>query len=287
MKIKICADSTCDLSVELIQNYNVGIMPLHVALGNDDRLDGVTIQPQDIYDYYAKNKKLPRSGARSAEEYKEFFQGFLNEGYDAVVHYDISADMSGSFDNATVAASQLKNVYVVDSRNLSTGTGLLVLDGCDMALQGMSAEKIAERSYKRASAVKASFIIDKLEFLYKGGRCSSLAYLGANLLQINPVIEVKDGRMGIAAKPMGRYLRCIEKYADWVRENCTSPDKTRCFVTHTKMDGGLTEKVMQTVKNWGIFDEVLETTAGCTVTTHCGSNTIGILFINDAQSKLG
>lgn len=285
MKIKICADSTCDLSMELIEKYNVGIMPLHVALGDDDRLDGVTIKPDDIYDYYAKNKKLPRSGARSAEEYKEFFKGFLNDGYDAVVHYDISAEMSGSFDNATVAAGQLSNVYVVDSRNLSTGTGLLVLDACDMAARGLTPEQIVERSSKRASAVRASFIIDKLEFLYKGGRCSSLAYLGANLLQINPVIEVKDGRMGIATKPMGRYSRCIEKYAEWVRKNCTAPDKTRCFVTHTKMDAGLTEKVIEIVKSWGIFDEVLDTTAGCTVTTHCGSNTIGILFINDAAER--
>lgn len=281
MKVKICADSTCDLSKELIERYGVGVMPLHVALGNDDRLDGVTISPDEIYSYYAAEKKLPRSGARSSEEYKEFFKSFLNEGYDAVVHFDISSDMSGSYDNACVAASELKNVYVVDSRNLSTGTGLLVLDACDQAALGVDAEQIAARSRSRAKAVRASFIIDKLEFLYKGGRCSSLAYLGANLLHINPVIEVKDGRMGIASKPMGKYSRCIEKYSDWVKSSCTSPDKTRCFVTHTKMDEGLAEKVIEIVKSWGIFDEILETTAGCTVTTHCGANTIGILFIND------
>ena len=181
MKIKICADSTCDLSPELIEKYSVGIMPLHVALGSDDRLDGVTIQPDDIYSYYAANKKLPRSGARSSEEYKEFFKSFLDDGYDAVIHYDISCDMSGSYDNACVAAEDIgKNVYVVDSRNLSTGTGLLVLDACDMAAKGMSPEAIAERSRKRTSAGRASFIIDKLEFLYKGGRCSSLSYLVAN-----------------------------------------------------------------------------------------------------------
>lgn len=281
MKIKICADSTCDLSPELIAKYNVGIMPLHVTLGAADYLDGVTIQPDDIYAYYAANKKLPRSGARSAEEYREFFRSFLDDGYDAVVHYNISADMSGSHDYAVAGAEELANVYVVDSRNLSTGTGLLVLDACDMAEKGMSPEDIAERSRKRVSSVRASFIIDKLEFLYKGGRCSSLAYLGANLLQINPVIEVKDGRMGIATKPMGRYNRCIEKYAEWVKKTCTSPDKTRCFVTHTKMDEGLNERVMEVVRSWGIFDEIHDTTAGCTVTTHCGSNTIGILFIND------
>lgn len=284
MKIKITADSTCDLSYELIERYNVGVLPLHVALGENDYLDGVTIKPDDIYAYYAKEKKLPKSGARSVEEYKEFFKSFLDDGYDAVVHYNISAEMSASHNNAVHASQELNNVYVVDSRNLSTGTGLLVLDACDMAKSGMSPSDIADRSNKRAEFVRASFIIDTLEFLYKGGRCSPLAYLGSNLLSIKPCISVVDGKMGVASKPIGRYKRCIEKYAEFVRKSCTAPDKTRCFVTHTKMDDGLTQTVIDIVKSWNIFDEILETTAGCTVTTHCGANTIGILFINDCES---
>lgn len=283
MKIKITADSTCDLSKELLAAYDVSVMPLHVALGENDYLDGETIVPEDIYDFYAKHKKLPKSGARSSQEYKEFFKKFLDSGYDAVVHYNISSDMSASYSNAAAAASELNNVYVVDSRNLSTGTGLLVLDACDMAKGGMEPSAIAKRSQSRTDAVRASFIIDTLEFLYKGGRCSALAYLGSNLLSIKPCIEVKNGKMGVSNKPMGRYKRCVEKYAELVRQSCTSPDKTRCFVTHTKMDAGIAEKVVETVKSWGIFGEVLETTAGCTVTTHCGANTIGILFINDGE----
>ena len=281
MKIKITADSTCDLSPQLIQRYNVGIMPLHVSLGGEDFLDGVTIQPTAIYDFYATKKQLPKSGCRTEEEYYEFFKGFLDEGYEAIVHYDISADMSASYANASLAASKLDNVYVVDSRSLSTGTGLLVLDACDMAANGMSAADIAARSQKRVPFVQASFIIDKLEFLYRGGRCSSLVYLGANLLQIKPCIVVKDGAMGVGSKPLGKYSRCIDKYIAEVKKNYTNPDKTRVFITHTQMDEGLAEKVINEVKSWGVFDEVLETTAGCTVTTHCGSNTIGILFIND------
>lgn len=281
MKIKITADSTCDLSKELLTRYDVSVMPLHVALGENDYLDGETIVPDDIYTFYSKCKKLPKSGARSSEEYKEFFQSFLNNGYDAVIHYNISAEMSASYNNAVAASKELKNVYVVDSRNLSTGTGLLVLDACDMAKQRMSPKDIVKRSQSRTDAVKASFIIDTLEFLYKGGRCSALAYLGSNLLSIKPCIEVKSGKMGVSNKPMGRYFRCVEKYAELVKQSCTSPDKTRCFVTHTKMDDGIAEKVIEIVKSWGIFDEVLETTAGCTVTTHCGANTIGILFINE------
>ena len=281
MKIKISADSTCDLSPELIEKNSVSIMPLCVALGDKNCFDGVTIQPQDIYDYYAATKKLPKSGARSVEEYLEFFNGLLVEGYDAVVHFTISADMSASYNNAELASRELSNVYVVDSRQLSTGIGLLVLDACDMVAAGMDAKAIAERETSRTGATKSSFIVDKLEFLHKGGRCSSLALLGANLLMIKPCLEVKKGLIGVVAKPMGSYRRCVAKYCQNIKNGMTNPDKKRCFITHTKMDEGIAEEVIATVKSWGIFDEVLETTAGCTVTTHCGANTIGILYIND------
>ena len=285
MKIKISADSTCDLSQELIDKYGIAIMPLHVSLGENDYLDGMTIQPQDIYDYYAATKKLPKTGARSTEEYAEFFRGILSEGYDAIVHFTISADMSASYSNADIAAHELKDVYVVDSRQLSTGIGLLVLDACDKLEEGMSARDIAERSRSRTYATKSSFIVDTLEFLHKGGRCSSLAYLGANLLQIKPCLEVKNGLIGVESKPMGRYRRCVAKYCEAIKNGMTSPDPKRCFITHTKMDEGIAEEVIETVKSWGIFDEILETTAGSTVTTHCGANTIGILYINDGGLK--
>lgn len=281
MKIKISADSTCDLSQELVEKYNVSIIPLHVSLGERDCLDGVSIQPQDIYDYYATTKKLPKSGACSAVEYVEFFKGIFDEGYDAVVHFNISSGMSATHNNAVLASKELKNVFVVDSRQLSTGTGLLVLDACDMVAEGKSAQEIYNRANGRAAAARSSFIIDTLEFLHKGGRCSTLALLGANLLQIKPCLEVKGGLIGVAAKPMGRYRRCVAKYCENIKNDMTNPDKKRCFVTHTQMDEGLAEEVIATVKSWGIFDEVLETTAGCTVTTHCGANTIGILYIND------
>ena len=285
MKVKISADSTCDLSQELIEQYAIQIMPLRVSLGEKDCLDGLTIVPQDIYDYYAATKKLPKTGARSSEEYVEFFQDIFNEGYDAIVHFTISSDMSASYSNAQIAAGNFKEVYIVDSRQLSTGIGLLVLDACDMVQKGMSAKDIAERATGRTTATKSSFIVDTLEFLHKGGRCSSLAYLGANLLQIKPCLEVKNGLIGVESKPMGRYRRCVAKYCEAIRKEMTNPDTKRCFVTHTKMDEGIAEEVIATVKSWGIFDEILETTAGCTVTTHCGANTIGILFINDGGLK--
>ena len=283
MKIKICADSTCDLSKELLEKNNVAIVPLHVTLGETDYLDGVTIQPQAIYDYYASTKKLPKSGARSAEEYEEFFREQLASGYDAVVHFCISADMSASYSNAEIASRQFDNVFVVDSRQLSTGIGLLVLDACDMVQRGLTAKEIFDRAMARRDYAKSSFIVDNLEFLYKGGRCSGLAYLGANLLSINPCLEVKNGLIGVESKPMGRYKRCVAKYCENIRAKITDPDTKRVFVTHTQMDEGLAEFVIDTVKSWGIFDEILETTAGCTVTTHCGANTIGILYFNDGN----
>ena len=285
MKIRISADSTCDLSQELIEKYSISVMPLHVSLGDKDYLDGVTIEPQDIYDYYASEKKLPKTGARSAQEYSEFFKGILDQGYDAVVHFTISSDMSASFANADIASREFDNVYVVDSRQLSTGIALLVLDACDMVEAGLEAHEIAERAKSRTEATKSSFIVDTLEFLYRGGRCSSLSYLGANLLQIKPCLEVKNGLIGVESKPIGRYRRCVAKYCENILKNATNPDPKRCFVTHTKMDDGIAEAVIATVKSWGIFDEVLETTAGCTVTTHCGANTIGILYINDNGLK--
>ena len=281
MKIKITADSTCDLSPALIQQYDVGIIPLFVALGEKNLLDGVTITPDDIYDYYANTKKLPKSAARSSEEYFEFFQTFINEGYDAVIHFNISADMSASHNNAVIASKRFSNVYVVDSRSLSTGTALLALDAYDMAQAGMSPDDIVARAQSRVDAVQASFIINSLEFLHKGGRCSSLAYFGANLMQIKPSIAVNNGKMGTMNKYVGKYPRCVDKYVESVHTTFTNPDKKRCFITHTKLSEEIINSVMEQVKSWGIFDEVLETIAGCTVTSHCGEGTIGVLFIND------
>ena len=283
MKIKITADSTCDLSAELIAQYNVAISPLHVSLGADDFHDGVTILPQDIYEFYAKHKQLPKTGACSAVEYEEFFQKQLDEGYDAIIHFNISSQMSATHSNAVNASQNFSNVYVIDSRNLSTGTGLLVLYACDLAKFGVSPQEIVDKVSARLDAVRASFIIDTLEYLHKGGRCTTLVYYAANLMSLKPTIEVKGGKMGVGNKFIGRFPRCVGKYADLVKSQCTSPDKKRCFVTHTQMDEELVQSVIDKVKSWGIFDEVLETTAGCTITTHCGPNTIGILYINDGE----
>lgn len=281
MKIKITADSTCDLGKELIQQYDIGILPLHVSLGEDDFFDGESVTPDQLLAYYTVTKKLPKTGSRSVEDFQNFFRGFLEQGYDAIIHYSLSSCMSSSYNNAVVASQDMPNVYVVDTLNLSTGSGLLILDACDMVAQGATPQQICERSQSRTKAVQASFIIDTLEFLHKGGRCSSLSYLGANLLQIKPIIEVKDGKMSVARKPIGKYVRCLDKYVAEVKSLYTNPDTKRCFVTHTPMDMQLAQHVVDVVKSWGIFQEVIRTDAGSTITTHCGANTLGVLFIND------
>ncbi len=285
MKIKITADSTCDLSTQLIQQNNVDLMPLYVSLGEENLLDGVTITPEDIYSYYQNNKKLPKTGARSAADYEEFFANIHAQGYEKIIHFAISDDMSSSCSNAKLAADALGYVHVIDSRSLSTGIGLLVLHACDLVKEGLDAETIVEKVTKRIPFVQASFILNNLEFLHKGGRCSSLVLLGANLLGIKPVIEVKEGKMGVGKKFLGRFERNVGKYIENVFQTYKNPEKTRCFVTHTKMEEGLVNKAVEMVKSLGIFDEVLETTAGSTITTHCGANTIGVLFINDGDQQ--
>lgn len=283
MKIKITGDSTCDLSKELIEKYDVAIMPLHVLLGETDYLDDGSVTPEDIYKLYADTKTLPKSGAVNTEYYKEEFKKILDSGYDAIIHFNISDSMSVTHQNAKTAAKNFKNVFVVDSANLSTGTGLQMIAAYELAQTGLPAKQVYEKTLERVSKTQASFVVDDMEFLYKGGRCSSLAYLGANLLAIKPRIEVIDGAMGVQKKYMGKFDKVIKKYIDDILIKYNTPDKTRCFVTHTKMRPGVAEAVIEQVKSYNIFDEVLETTAGCTITTHCGEGTLGLLYINDGD----
>lgn len=283
MKIKITCDSTADLSPELYKKYDIDVMPLIVSLGDDSFHDGVDIQPDNIYEYYDKTGALPKTAARSAYDYKEFFEKYTKQGYQ-IVHFDISSDMSATYNNASSAAKELEGVYVVDSRSLSTGTGLLVLAACDMAKEGKyTAEQIYNEMEKRVPYVQASFIIGNMKFLYKGGRCSAVQMFGANLLKIKPSILVKDGRMGVYKKYMGSHVSAIEKYCKDMLINYNSPDNTRVFITHTQVPQELVDTARKVLLDTGVFKEILETNAGCTVTSHCGKGTLGILYINDGE----
>ncbi len=278
-KVVITADSICDLGPELVQRYDVKIIPLYVNLGEDSFKDGTEMNPSKIYEYVEEKKQLPKTSAASIPDYMEFFSQFTKEGYD-VVHFNISSTMSVTHQNARMAAEEVEgNVYVIDSANLSTGTGLLVLDAADLREEGRSAAEIAGEIAKRIPLVRASFVVDQLDYLKMGGRCSSVAALGANLMKFHPLISVEEGKMGAGKKYRGGIDTVMVQYAKEVLSaNLDKMNKKRCFVTHTKTAPETVEKVKAVVLETGIFEEVLETEAGCVITSHCGPGTLGVLF---------
>ena len=282
MKIKITGDSTLDLSPELLERYNISLMPLEVSLGTDIFLDGVNITRQDIYDFESKTGNLPKTAARSEVIYKEFFEKFVNEGYE-VIHFSISSHLSASNQSANLAAKELKGVYVIDTLALSTGSALLALHAHDLIQEGKSGQEIANAVNARIPHVQTSFIIDTLNYLYKGGRCSKLQLLGANLLKIKPTIVMKDGKLDVSKKFRGPMIKVVLDYVDNILETFNTPDTKRIFITHTDAPQQVVDAVRKTLKEKFEFSEILETRAGSTVTSHCGKGTLGILYINDAK----
>ena len=277
-KILIASDSTSDLSPELIERYNVKTLSLGVTLGENQYKDGVDIDPDGIYEYYNKTGQLPKTSAINLAEFADFFQKYTEEGYE-IVFFTISSQMSSTHQNAKLAAEEFEGVYVVDTKNLSTGGGLLVLAACDMVAEGKTAAEIAEACAALTSCVSASFVIDSLEFLHKGGRCSALAAFGANLLNLKPCIVVKDGRMGVGKKYRGSFQKVLTSYvADHVTDY-SNIDLSRVFVTHAGCDEAIYTQCVEQVKQLAPFKEVLVTRAGCTISSHCGRNTLGVLFL--------
>lgn len=281
MKIRITADSTCDLSPELVEKFGVGVLPLTVVMGEKSYSDGVDITPQDIFAYVSKAGVLPKTSAPSVEEYAEFFASQL-KGVDAVIHYNISSKASASHENAAAAAKQFNGkVFAVDSLALSTGQGLLVLKACDLAKEGRSPEDIVEITQNLRANVNTSFVPDALDYLHKGGRCSLASLMGAKVLKLHPVIDMKDGKLYAKKKYMGGLERCLKNYVAELASQYHSYDRTRCFITHSNCEPEVVAKVREQVEQLFEFDEILETKAGCVVTTHCGKNTLGVLFIYD------
>ena len=274
----IASDSTCDLNAELIERYDVRILPLTVNLGDQQYSDGVDIDPEMIYQRYEETGLLPKTSAPNIADLEDFFKK-NTEGGNSLVFFTISGEMSSTYNNARLAAEAFENVYVVDTRNLSTGGGLLVVSAGEMAKEGKSAEEIAEACRAMTSRVDASFVIDNLEFLHKGGRCSAVAAFGANLLQLKPCIVVRNGKMSVAKKYRGKFSVTLEKYiSDRIGDGADI--ETSCvFVTHAGCDEAIWSTCVEQVKKLGLFKEVHMTRAGCTVSAHCGRNTLGVLFI--------
>lgn len=282
MKIAITCDSVCDLSQELIKQNNISILPISIILGDETFSDGVNINSQKIFDYVAKNKQLPKTSAINEFQYAEFFKEHL-DGVDALIHFTISSDMSSCFNNAKKAANTLKNVYVIDSRNLSTGVGLQVLYACMLRDKGEKPENIVKKVEARKQFVQASFVVERLDYLYKGGRCSALQLLGANLLKIRPSIIVKNGKMDVHKKYRGKMKDVVKDYIKDTLNEFNTYDKSICFITYSSATEDMVEAAKSTLKEFANFENVYITTAGATVTSHCGENTLGILYFNNVE----
>lgn len=277
-QIIISSDSTCDLSKELVDRYQIRIQPMGISLGDQIYRDGVDITPDMIYAHHEKTGQLPKTSAINVAENMEYFEELTKDG-SAVIHFTISSSMSSTYNNACVAAQEFENVYVVDAKNLSTGSGLLVLAAAEMAQEGMEAQQIVEKLNDLADRVDASFVVDNLEYLVKGGRCSALAAFGANLLQLKPCISVKNGAMGVGKKYRGKFEKVLLTYVADRLADAEDICLDRVFVTHAGCDPKVVESVAEAVKNTLPFREILVTRAGCTVSSHCGANTLGVLFI--------
>lgn len=278
MTYQIISDSTCDLSPEQIRKYNIKLMPLYVHLGDKDYRDGVDIHPDDIYAHVAAGGDLAATAAVNLADYVQVFSEYARR-VDFVLHIDISSDFSCCYQNARLAAADYDNVYVVDSRNLSTGHGLVVLEAVRLAESGMPPEQIVEELNRLTARVRASFILDRLDYMKKGGRCSAVAMLGANLLRLRPCIQVKDGKMGVEKKYRGSFEKCVRDYITDRLAGRTDLDLRRVFITHSGVSPEIEALAVQTVRSLQPFEEVCVTRAGCTVSSHCGPGTLGVLFI--------
>ncbi|NLL51558.1 MAG: DegV family protein [Peptococcaceae bacterium] len=276
--IKITADSTCDLSPAILSDFNISLMPLSILVEDQAFRDGVDITPADIFRYVDEDNKTCKTAAVNHYEYERFFAD-LSPQFSAIIHVCIGSGFSSCYQNACIAAQNFSNVYVVDSNNLSSGSGHIVLDAALMAKDNMQAPEILNRLAEYIPKVDASFVIDRLDYLHKGGRCSGLEALGAKLLNIKPCIEVIGGQMKVGKKYRGSFERCLENYVKDKLSNCQQEiDYSRIFITHSPCNPSTVQKVKEAIQRYGDFKEIIETDAGCTISSHCGPNTLGILF---------
>lgn len=276
-KIKVTCDSTCDLTNEIYESLGVSVMALGVYLGDELKRDGSTATAFDIFDFVDKTGTLPKTSACSIGEYTEFFEQFTNDGYE-VIHINLGSDLSASHQNARLAAEELEGVYVIDSKNLSSGSGHLVIEACDMVKSGMDASEIADKLVEMREKLDVSFVVQTLDYLHKGGRCSSVAALGANLLKLRPCIDVKDGKLGVGKKYRGSMIKTLRDYITDRLADRDDLDLRRIFITHSHAPKEVVDELKALIAELQPFDEIIETVAGCTITSHCGPDCLGVLF---------
>lgn len=278
-KVKIISDSTCDLSEELLIQYDIAVLPHPIVRDGELLRDNVSITPDDIYAHYERTGRLCTTSAPNAYDYEQFWRPWLDEGYE-IVHFTISSEMSTAYNQAVLAAEETGHVYPVDSRSLSTGIGLLVLEACDLRDQGLAAEEIVARVREDSAKCQASFLVDVIEYLWKGGRCSSVAAIGANLLKLKPRIDVQNGKMLSTKKYRGKTTKCFASYADDLLKGKDNIRQNRIFITHSGIDEDIIQLVQDKIRQWqpGV-EHIYVTRAGGTISCHCGPGTLGILYM--------
>ena len=278
MKICISAESTIDLPQEILDEFSIKTIPFTVVLGTESGFDGV-ITPQTIFDYVDKTGVLPRTSAINEAQFDDYFRTLLKD-YDAVIHFSLSSEISSACNNAFNAAKELKGVYVVDSRSLSTGIALEAIYASNLVKEGLSPEEIIAKVQERIPFNQTSFVLATVDYLYKGGRCSGLAKLGAQLFRIRPQIIMADGKMAPGKKYLGKQLGCVESYCKDTLEQFNNPDLSLVFLTHSMATPDMVEAAKKQLEARG-FKRIIITTAGATITSHCGPKCLGILYLND------
>ncbi|WP_026520367.1 DegV family protein [Butyrivibrio sp. FCS006] len=281
--IKILSDSTCDLSPELIKKYDIGIIPLYVRLGEDEYLDGVNITPDDIYKWSDETEKTPGTAAPSVNDIMNILKTYDADDY---IIFTISASMSSCYSNCMLAAEELAmedHIHVINSKNLSTGIGLLIIEAAQMAESGKSAAEITDNIEKLIPRVRASFVVETLTYLYRGGRCSGVAAYFGNALKLHPRIAVVDGGMRPENKYRGFPQKYISDYVKDMEDALKSAKPERVFITHSGCSPELVIMVKDYLTKMERFGEILETRAGSVVSSHCGPGTLGVLFIDKEQ----
>lgn len=278
MKFKILSDSTCDLSQELLDKYDITLVPLTIIKNGEAFQDGVTITPAEIFAHVAAGSGLCSTTAMNVGEYQEYFSKYSPE-YDGVIHINLGSGFSSSHQNACLAAEDYDNVRVVDSQNLSTGQGLVVLEACKLAQECNDLDELYQKIQAFTEKVEASFLLDQLQYMVKGGRCSSAAALGANLLNLKPCIEVKNGKMGVVKKYRGSYTKCLSAYVKDRLADRDDLERETLFVTRTPVSDDCLKAVSDAVSEYADFENIYWTEAGCTVSCHCGPGTLGVLFV--------
>ena len=279
---KIICDSTCDLSKDLLEKYDISILPLHILLGDEEYNDGMNLTPEEIYKWADAHKTTPKTSAPSIKEAVSLFEPYVRSS-DELLCFSISSEMSASANVMRLAAQELEaedRITVIDSRNLSTGIGLLAVQAAIQTQRGIDVKEIAKNIEALKLKVRASFVVDTLTYLYRGGRCSGLAALAGSALKLHPRIEVTDGAMKPGNKYRGSMDKVILHYIKDMESQLLQAMPDRVFITHSGCDAGIVKQVYEYLDSLHYFNEILETRAGGVISSHCGPGTLGVLFIS-------